>query len=69
RDEHSLLTVASVLEGEYGLRDVALSVPTIIGRGGVERVVTIPLVPAEEEGLRRSAEVIRAVIEGTGLAG
>lgn len=69
RDEHSLLTVASVLGGEYGLRDVALSVPTIIGRGGVERVVTIPLAPAEEEGLRRSAEVIRAVIEGTGLAG
>ncbi|MGE5551125.1 MAG: L-lactate dehydrogenase [Bacteroidota bacterium] len=68
RDEHSLLTVASVLQGEYGLTGVALSVPTIVGREGVERVVAIPLSPDEHEGLHRSAGVIRAVIEGTGLA-
>ena len=67
RDEHSMLTVSSVLHGEYGLHDVALSVPTIIGRVGVERVVAVPLLGAEEEALKRSAGVIRAVIEGTGL--
>lgn len=67
RDEHSLLTVSSRLHGEFGLTDVALSVPTIVGRAGVERVVAIPLAPEEQEGLRRSAAVIRAVLEGTGL--
>lgn len=67
RDEHTLLTVSSVLQGEYGLRDVALSVPTIVGRQGVERVVAVPLTGEEEEGLRRSAGIIRAVIEGAGL--
>ena len=67
RDEHSLLTVSSVLHGEYGLQDVALSVPTIVGRRGVEKVVPIPLAPEEIEGLRRSAGVIRGVIEGIGL--
>lgn len=68
RDEHSLLTVASVLQGEYGLNGVALSVPTIVGREGVERVVPIPLAAGEAEGLRRSAQIIRSVIEETGLA-
>ncbi|MGE5527634.1 MAG: L-lactate dehydrogenase [Patescibacteria group bacterium] len=68
RDEHSLLTVSCVLGGVYGLTDVALSVPAIVGRDGIERVVPIPLTPEEEEGLRRSAAVVRAVIEGAGLA-
>ncbi|MGQ9779630.1 MAG: L-lactate dehydrogenase [Bacillota bacterium] len=67
RDEHSLLTVSSVLHGEYGLTDVALSVPPIVGRRGVERIVPFPLTDEELEGLRRSAAVIRGVIEGIGL--
>ena len=67
RDEHSLLTVSSVLRGEYGLTDVALSVPTIVGRQGVERVVAIPLAPAEIEGLHSSAGIIRGIIEEAGL--
>ena len=67
RDEHSLLTVSSVLHGEYGFSGIALSMPTILGRGGVERVVPFPLNETEMEGLRKSAAIIRSVIEGTGL--
>lgn len=68
RDEHSLLTVSVPLNGEYGLQDVALSVPAIIGRHGVERIVPFPLTREEEEKLRRSAAIIREAITSLGLA-
>lgn len=68
RDEHSLLTVSVLLNGAYGLRDVALSVPAIVGRQGVERVIPFPLTQEEEEKLHRSAAIIREVIVTLGLA-
>lgn len=68
RDEHSLLTVSVLLNGAYGLRDVALSVPAIMGRQGVERVIPFPLTQEEEEKLHRSAAIIREVIVTLGLA-
>lgn len=61
RDEASVLTVSTLLQGEYGIRDVCLSLPAIVGREGVRRVLPVPLAPAEEEALRRSAEAIRAL--------
>ncbi len=60
RNEHSVLTVSSLLEGEYGIHDVCLSVPCVLGETGVERIVPGKLFPDEMEGLRRSAEVIRS---------
>lgn len=68
RDEHSLLTVSSMLHGEYGLDGLALSLPSIVGRTGIERVVPIPLDEREMAGLLRSAEIIRAVNDGLALA-
>ena len=47
RDEKSILPVSSMQHGEYGIHDVSLSVPAIVGRGGVERVVSIELSPEE----------------------
>nr|MCR4692575.1 L-lactate dehydrogenase [Bacillota bacterium] len=41
-DENSILTVSGIFEGEYGIRDVALSVPTMVGKGGVERIFEVP---------------------------
>lgn len=60
RDEHSILTVSSLLCGQYGIRDVCMSLPCVIGRRGVERVIPIKLTAEEEFALRSSAEVIRA---------
>ncbi|MBN1360447.1 MAG: L-lactate dehydrogenase [Sedimentisphaerales bacterium] len=62
RDERSVLTVSTLLQGEYGLNDICLSVPCIIDRDGVERVVDAELSPQEQEGLERSAETLRAVL-------
>lgn len=59
RDEHSVLPVSTLTSGQYGVEGVYLSLPCVIGRGGVERVVEIPLDEAERAGLRASAEALR----------
>ena len=59
RDEHSVLTVSTRLQGEYGLRDVCLSVPCIVSRTGAGRILEGPLAPAEQAALEASAAVIR----------
>ena len=64
RNENSVLTVSSLLQGEYGIDDVCLSVPTVIGRLGVERIVTAPLAPDEHAALKSSADVIRKALAG-----
>lgn len=63
RDEHSVLTVSTLLEGQYGLRDVCLSVPCVVSAEGVERIVKARLSEDESEGLRRSGEALRSVID------
>jgi malate/lactate dehydrogenase len=52
-----------VLEGEYGIDGVAVSVPVTIGRGGVEAIHEWDLAPAEREALHCSAEFVRAAVE------
>lgn len=66
RDEHSVLTVSSLMQGEYGLKNVCLSLPSLVDRHGVSKKLLIPLNEKEEEGLRNSARVLREVIEAVG---
>jgi L-lactate dehydrogenase len=63
RDERSVLTVSAPVGGLYGLPDVCLSLPAVIGRGGVDRILKADLDPGEIEGLRRSADVLRRAID------
>ena len=63
KDERAILPVSVVLGGQYdGLRDLALSLPAIVGRRGVEQILEIPLSDAEGEALRASADQLREVI-------
>jgi L-lactate dehydrogenase len=62
RDERSVLTVSTRLEGEYGLTGVCLGVPCLVGAGGVERIIEAPLAVDEAAGLQRSAEVLRQAL-------
>lgn len=62
RDERSILPVSSVLHGYHGIEGVALSLPTIVGAGGVQRVLDVKLDEREEQQLQRSAETLRASI-------
>lgn len=57
-DQHSLLTVSGLVEGSYGITGICLSLPTIVGRAGRERVLTPSLAPGELEALERSARVL-----------
>jgi L-lactate dehydrogenase len=59
RNEHSVLTVSTLLEGEYGLRDVCLSVPCIVSQSGAERVIEGKLTEEELNALHSSASVIK----------
>ena len=68
RDESSVLTVSTVLQGEYGITDVCLSLPAVVGRRGVRRVLPVQLDAAELQALRASASAITGVI-GSGGTG
>lgn len=57
-DEQSVLTVSTDAEGRYGLPRVCMSLPCIVGAGGVEAVIDTPLAPDEEAALRGSGEVL-----------
>jgi L-lactate dehydrogenase len=63
RNQRTVLTVSSLIDGPYGLSDLALSLPTVIDRGGVEQIIRLNLSDDEEAGLRRSADVLREHVQ------
>lgn len=62
RDEHSVLPVSGYINGHYGLDDVCIGVPSIVGSGGIEKVLDIPLDKEEKENLLKSVETLKGVI-------
>ncbi|MDD4367568.1 MAG: L-lactate dehydrogenase [Oscillospiraceae bacterium] len=62
RDEHSILPVSSLVPGIYGLQDLCLSLPTVVGAEGIEQVLDIELNQEEEQELKRSAATIKEVL-------
>ena len=67
RDEHGVLPVSSVLEGEYGMEGLALSLPAVVDRQGLEEVLEIPLNGEERRSLDASAQQLRQAIASLGL--
>lgn len=68
KDEHAVLPISVVLEGEYGLEGVALSIPSIVGKNGLEKILELPLGEAEQSALNRSAQQLKEVIAGLKLS-
>lgn len=64
RNEASVLTVSTLVDGQYGIRDTCLSLPAIVDRSGIRRVLPIPLSDEELVRLRHSADVVRASLSG-----
>lgn len=64
RDERTVLPVSTLLTGEFGLSDVYLSLPCLLGAGGVERILLPDLTNGEIAKLRLSAEAIRTAQKG-----
>jgi L-lactate dehydrogenase len=68
RDERRVLTVSRVHEGACGVRDVALSLPTVVGRDGATTVIEPSMSDDERAALARSADVLRAAYERAAAA-
>ncbi len=66
-NENSILTVSGVFEGQYGIDNVALSVPTKVGGEGVENILEVPFSREEMKGLRNSAETLTSLIKEIGF--
>src|SRR5438270_602538 len=62
-DQKRIQPVSSLVDGPYGLRDVCLSVPTVVGRTGVEGQLEIELWPKEVAALQHSGQVLRETID------
>ncbi len=62
RDENSVLTISSLLNDYLGVSDVYLSVPVIINREGVARLIELELTPEELQAFQGSAQVVRRTI-------
>jgi L-lactate dehydrogenase len=67
RDQSTVLSASSLLTGQYGMSNVCLSLPTVINRLGVARVLQLDLDESEREKLTRSAEILSASIAELGL--
>jgi len=62
-DRRAILPVSTVQRGCYGIRDVALSVPTVVGREGAIATHEIELWPKEVQALRKSSQVLRQTLD------
>lgn len=63
RNESAILPVSTVLDGEYGLNNVCVSVPSIVNFNGVDKVLDLPLEENEVLGLNKSANMLKELIE------
>jgi len=63
QDQDSVLTVSTLLDGEYGIRDVCLGIPCVVGQRGVLRVVEAALSTEEDKALQRSAATLREALK------
>lgn len=63
RDEKSILPVSSMMYGQYGIDDVVLSMPAVVGKNGVETKVPISLNKEELEKLQESAKKLKEILK------
>jgi malate dehydrogenase len=63
RDKKRVLPCAALLNGEYGVRDLYVGVPVVIGAGGIERIVEIDLDPDEKAAFDKSCAAVRGLVD------
>lgn len=57
-----ILACSAILHGEFGISDVSVGVPVILGPNGIEQIVEMPLTPEESLGLKAAAEKMRGIL-------
>jgi malate dehydrogenase len=69
RGRNRVMTASVVPNGEYGLRNLAIGLPVILGKDGVEKIIELPLDDATKNQLTKAANAIRSGIDKLGLSG
>ena len=62
RNEKSILPISSMMNGEYGISNVALSMPAIVGKNGVETHVPLEINEQETANLQKSAKTLQEIL-------
>src|SRR4029077_9102105 len=63
KDQKRILPCAVYVDGAYGIKDLYVGLPVVIGEKGVERVVELELTAEEKAGLHKSAEAVKGLID------
>lgn len=63
RDQNRVFPVCALLNGEYGMKDIYLGVPVVLGKNGIEKIIEVKLDEAEQELLTASAKAVRSVMD------
>ena len=58
-DQKKIFPCSTLLDGEYGLSDLCIGVPVVLGKNGIEKIVDVPLNEAEKQHLAESAEGVK----------
>ena len=66
-DENAVFSSSSYLDGEYGIRDIYMGVPTVIGKDGAKWVIEVPLTDTENERMETSYKKLKEVIEKSNI--
>lgn len=67
RDQDTVLSLSTLITGQYGIEDVYLSLPSIVGRNGISKTLNLILSPDEEAGLVKSADVLKEILGQIGI--
>lgn len=63
RDQNRVFPVCAMLNGEYGMKDIYLGVPVVLGKNGIEKIIEVKLDEEEQELLATSAKAVRSVMD------
>lgn len=67
RDQNTVLSLSTLITGQYGINDVYLSLPSVVARNGISKILNMVLSPEEEAGLVRSAGILKEIIGQIGF--
>jgi len=65
RDQNTVFSVSNLMSGQYGVADVCLSLPAVVNRDGISRILTLPLNETEEQNFVHSANLLKTLAEQT----
>lgn len=63
KNQNTIRTVSSVIDGPYGINDVAISLPAMISSSGVEKIIEFPITEEESKELKASADTIKSILD------